>query len=692
MIKLLNPNRRASRIGMLVVVGVLINISGCGGSHSVAEESAVNTRTIESQTEDVGFTESPSTGEAGATDSAPEEAPSGAYTRIPDYPRIKTAPLQYIDSTSGHRMGVRVTLPANEDGTPAEGPFPVILIQSAYNIGLMSLMPLPGGVLLGAPDPFMVRRGYAMVAVDVIGGGTSEGGWEMLGEEEQSGYGDVVDWIQQQAWANGDIGVAGASYMAITSLFTAQQRPDDIKAIFASVPMGDPLRGTVGTGGILNGVFMSTWMTLTHLTSTQNLITMLLHPELMDIIMGSTQRHVDQVDHYYLPVIEKAINGDPVFSYDGEFWRVRSPIENIDRIQAPTFIMGALDDIFQRDEPLIYEALKDRVDARLMIFNGDHIGHFMQALPGTEKTDPILNLVLQWFDKHLKGMDSGTERIPAVTQYVKGYKNGNWQGFASTTDWPHPAAEPDRWYLHGDGSLNQQAPFDQETTRVMTQPEFAGYDYGKSADGGFVHLDFTLNDGTRCSPSYVQWTLGSAGIARSPKCFRDTAQLEREALNYETEAMTEAYYINGPIQADLFVSSTARDAVVSVRIDEVTPQGRVIPLSNGLLLASARALDESRSRYLYGEMVQPYHYFTQSTEQLLVPGEVVKMHVEVFPTSALIRKGNKLRVSISPSNQAQGILNLPRRELARDGVTSIHNSAEYPSSVVLLSVPVSELN
>ncbi len=78
--------------------------------------------------------------------------------------------------------------------------------------------------------------------------------------------------------------------------------------------------------------------------------------------------------------------------------------------------------------------------------------------------------------------------------------------------------------------------------------------------------------------------------------------------------------------------------------------------------------------------------------QLLVPGDVVKMQIEVFPTSALIRKGNKLRVSISPSNQAQGLLNLQRRELTKDGVTTIHTSPEYPSSVVVLKVPNSELN
>ena len=229
-------------------------------------------------------------------------------------------------------------------------------------------------------------------------------------------------------------------------------------------------------------------------------------------------------------------------------------------------------------------------------------------------------------------------------------------------------------------------------TRNMAQPEFVDYDIGKSDDGGLLRLNFTIKDGTKCSPSYVQWTLGGAGVTKAPICFRDTGKLEQDALNYETTAMEQDYYINGPIQADLFVSSTVQDAVVSVRVDEVTPKGQVNPLTNGLLLASARAVNETRSRFVMGEMVQPYHYFTESMAQLLVPGEVVKMQVEIFPTSALIRKGNKLRISISPSNQAQGLLNLPRRELTKGGITTIHNSPQFPSSVVLLAVPTSELN
>ncbi|MFZ5600963.1 MAG: CocE/NonD family hydrolase, partial [Pseudomonadota bacterium] len=391
---------------------------------------------------------------------------------------------------------------------------------------------------------------------------------------------------------------------------------------------------------------------------------------------------------------EKALNGDPEVTYDSPFWRTRSPIENIDKIKAPTLIFGALNDIFQRDEPLLYEKLKqNNVDTRLMIYNGDHVGHFVQGFLGVNKLGPMPFLLLQWFDHHLKGIDSGVESIPPVTQYVKNHADHLLNGFSTTTDWPHPEAAPERWYLHGDLSLTQDAPVEEEPVNTMEVAPFATIEYGKSEDGSLLIFNVEPNDGTKCSASYHQWTLGIAGVASFNKCYRDNRELEADALNYETALMEEDYYINGPLQADIWISTTAHEAVLSVRVDEVTANGRTVkPLTNGLLLASARRVDESRSRFMNGEMIQPYHYLTEDAVEPVVPGEVFKMQVEIFPTSAIIRKGHKLRVSIAPSNDAQGMLNLPRQELAKDGVTSIHNSPDYPSSIVLPIVPLSALN
>lgn len=639
-------------------------------------------------------------GNNGGTDnSGGGEVAIKPYDREADYPGMVTLPLQFFTTSTGKKISLLVTLPADEKGNAVTGPFPVILVQTAYNINAVSAplskLPVGGGALVAAPDTYLVQRGYATVTVDTLGTGASDGGWEMLGEDEQAAYGDTVDWVLKQPWSNGKLGVAGASYMAISALFSAESRPDSIQAVFATVPMGDAYRGTVSTGGMLNGVFMSTWLTLTATLTKNNNGTMAKYPEYYDQIKAATKEHIDQIDNYYLPIAHRALDGDPELTYDGNFWRVRSPIEKIDNIKAPTFIIGATNDIFQRDEPLLYERLrKNNVDTRLVIYDGDHVSNFVQELAGNDTVAPVTNLMLQWFDKYLKGMKTGIDKIPPVTQYVKGYSDSNQnKAFSTTTAWPHPKATAERWYMHGDMSLTQVAPTGDEATHSMTTPEFSEITLKKSPGGTQLDFDVKPKDGTRCSISYRQWTLGIASATNPAPCYADNAVLESSALNYETAAFSENYYINGPIQADIWADTTATEAVVSVRVDEVAADGSFVkPLTNGLLLASARAVDESRSRFMNDEMVQPFHPFTQEAELPVIPAVAMKMQIEVFPTSALIRAGNKLRVSIAPSNESQGLLNTPRQAKAMGGITTIHNSEAFPSSIVLPIVPLSELN
>ena len=481
--------------------------------------------------------------------------------------------------------------------------------------------------------------------------------------------------------------------MAISSLIAAQRRPDAVKAVFASLPMGDAMRGTVGIGGMLNAVFMTTWMSLTHNLSTQNLQTVLVNPQHAATLNAATREHIEQIDLFHLPMINDALDNDPTYNYDGAFWRVRSPIENIDKIKAPTFLMGALHDIFQRDEPLLYEALKKNgVDTRLAIYDGTHLINFVKTHVGNTQVPPVDYLLLQWFDKYLLGVDTRTEDIPAVVQHIKNYPSEDTpeqfrnDSFATATDWPHPLAYAERWYLHDGGSLTRYPPEFEEDGAFMENPEHpVGYGFKK---GAFLNFEFQINDGTKCSRSFDQWSLG---MQLPQTCFWNSENIEQERILFESEEMSEDYYINGPIQADIWIESTVTEAVVAVQVEEVSAR-RSQPITNGQLLASSRAVDESRSRFMDGEMIQPYHYFTQEHNQPLVPGEVVKMQIEIFPTSALIRKGHKLRISISPSNQAQAILNYPRQAMAEGGITRIHMSPDFPSSVVLPVVPTSILN
>ena len=677
-------------------------LSGCNGKSPSSSSSTTNSSRSVSPTNSTSTDANNNDTDKNVNAHAKQIIYTKPYERDEEYPATVSLPMQYITASSGKKLAVHVTLPASKEGVAANGPFPVILVQTGYNMTIMEdaipLVPIGNTPkeFLALPDPYVVKRGYVHVAVDVLGTGASEGGWQLIDAKEQAAYIDALDWVLKQPWSDGNIGLAGASYMAITALFTAAERPDAVKAIFADVPMGDAYRGVGSTGGMLNALFLGTWITITEITSVTNILTTGAYPELKDQIASATKEHINQIDSYYLPLYHKALEGDPEITYDGDFWKVRSPIYKINKVKAPTFITGANNCIFQRDEPRLYEMLKaNNVYARLVMYDGDHISNFAQQAISNNKVGPAPRMMLQWFDKYLKGLNSGVETIPPVTQYVKGYSEDPSQSFAATSAWPHPKASIDRWYLHGDMTLTQRAPSEEEVSHAMTVPEFEDVSLTKSKGGQLLNFSFNPKDGTRCSISSRQWTLGVISTTNPAPCYADSTELEQQesTLNFETAPFSQPYYINGPIQADVWIDTSVTEAVLSVRVDEVAGDGSFVkPLTDGLLLASARAVDNTRSRLINNTMVQPYHPFTQDAELPVMPGEVMKMQVEIFPTSALIRVGNKLRISIAPSNQAQGVLNNPRKEKAIGGVTTVHIAKEYPSSVVLPIVPLSELN
>src|SRR5690606_11468746 len=208
-----------------------------------------------------------------------------------------------------------------------------------------------------------------------------------------------------------------------------------------------------------------------------------------------------------------------------------------------------------------------------------------------------------------------------------------------------------------------------------------------------VYAHPTLNDGSKCSSSYDQWSLGIAGILGG-ECYTTSNKVEadQKAAIFETAPQAADLYINGPIQADVWVTTTRTDAALAVRVDSVSPDGVATPITTGLQSVRFRAVDNSRSRFANGVMIQPWHPLTAPSAQAVVPGQPTLVPVEIFPNAALIRAGHKLRIAISASNQAQGVWALPNQSNAAGNVTTILNSAQHPSSIVLPVVPTSALN
>lgn len=626
------------------------------------------------------------------------EASWSHYDRAAEYPSVRSLPVQYITTSTGEKLSVRVSVPANSKGEPASGKFPVILTQTAYrnDVGhiLGSIVRGDTTLMIGGQDDYMIRRGYINVNVDALGTGMSTGEAQLIGELEQQAYAETVQWVQQQPWFNGRMGLAGTSYLAITSLLTAAQQHPSVKAVFASVPMGDAYRSVVGPGGLMNAQFLSIWLPLTHGLSVGalNAVEQLLQPQLASTIKLANQQHLNAIESWYLPTVKDGLAGKAgMATDDGVFWSVRSPLESAHQLKVPTFLVGGANDIFQRDVPLLYEQVKRKVDAKLLVLPGTHIGSLLKLLAGSEGVPKGRFLLLQWFDHYLKGMDTGADTMPNVTQYVQGYGTDAEPRFARATDWPHPQMTAQRMYFRNGNSLSTQAPSSMEATASVLEPRGAEVLVENRDDS--LKVDLTIHDGSKCSSSYRQWTMGLKGLLPW-SCYASNNQVDtaQKAAIYETPTLTADLYLNGPIQADVWITTTHTDAALAVRLASVSPSGVATPISTGLMSARYRAVDKGRSRYVNGVMLQPWHPFTVASTQAVVPGQPMLVPVEIFPNAALIRAGHKLRVVISASNQVQGVWPRPNQANANGNTTVILNSAEHPSSIVLPVVPRSSLN
>jgi len=646
--------------GLAAAVAASVLLAGCGNSSPVSGHGAGDgTGDATDATATSGWT---SLGTRKTDSRANRPIPANADDRWSDYdppavyPKKLADANQYITMDDGIRLAATVAWPADADGVVPAQPLPVILTLTGYSKDNGTLVPI-----LGSANPYFVEHGYIHVIVDTRGTGRSDGQWTAFSERDQQDYRQVVDWVVQQPWCDGHIGMYGASYLGITSELTAAKGHPAVKAAYViAAPLGDAYRDVPVVGGEGSFGFLTIWMSVIGVLGTVNTS---VYQDPAQFLQASLQHATGFLLNFQLPTLLRALAGDPETVYDTDFWAVRSPVEQAANIQVPVFIVSGLHDVFQRGAPRFYDALKDHTTAKLLMGPWAH-GDTANGVGLPAGDIPVFDhTALMWFDRYVKGLDSGAERLPNVTQWVWGAER-----YVTNSDWPHPQARAQRLYLHGDKALSAALPAAGDAPRSIVQQPLNGL----------------------CSQSASQVSLGILGKVPL-SCFTDDNVANALEVVYETAPMDQDFYIDGPIQADLWISTTAQDAGLTVRVSDVGPDGNAFNLANGLQMASQRAVDPAKSRYLDGQMIQVWHPFTQAAKQTVGSGNLVQVAVEVFPTSALIQQGYKLRVSVGASNFPYGLPTAPDLLASLTGVLSVHSDAEHPSSVVLPVVPASAL-
>jgi len=169
-------------------------------------------------------------------------------------------------------------------------------------------------------------------------------------------------------------------------------------------------------------------------------------------------------------------------------------------------------------------------------------------------------------------------------------------------------------------------------------------------------------------------------------------------LAYRTAPFENPLCLGGPLSFTLFAASSQIDTLWFINLLDVPKEGRAVPLSRGLLRASFREIDETRSK-----PGQPWHPFTRM--QPLEPGRVYEFQIELRPVFHTFKVGHRLELTIA-SEDIQ--FNNPLRHIDVQLLpwpveNSVQHSARYPSHLLLpvlderpekqsMAAPVSEID
>jgi predicted acyl esterase len=104
-----------------------------------------------------------------------------------------------------------------------------------------------------------VPHGYVVIQVDARGSGKSPGFLDPRSPREMTDYYDCIEWAAVQPWANGNVGLLGISYYAVTQWRVAALQPPSLKAICPWEGWVDYYRDSSHQGGILASGFANYW-------------------------------------------------------------------------------------------------------------------------------------------------------------------------------------------------------------------------------------------------------------------------------------------------------------------------------------------------------------------------------------------------------------------------------------------------
>ena len=492
---------------------------------------------------------------------------------------------------------------------PAEpGRYPVLIAASPYPRQIQDLGAPMGFIEAGASD-FFVPRGYVHIIANCRGTSGSEGTFGFFdGQERQDMY-DLVEWAAAQSWSNGNVGMIGISYFAMTQMEAAVERPPHLKAIMPVAGTFD-LYDSAMHHGLVSSSFITPFLYMIGMTSSRT--NKLWRSTLLKAVgkllrMPSIHKKFEHMNGEEAMTGLKALlklHHDP-HPWD-DLWRAivaehplrdawwddRNLLPLLDRIDIPVYLGCDWQNV-----PL---HLPSTFPAFNGLTNSPHVQVAMMGAHGLSWPWESLHVeALAWFDHWLKGSNTGVLEGPKF-RYVLPGEDNKWH---TTNEWPLPETTYQPFALRADGGLSE-------------------------TEGESGHR--TL------------FTLGS-GVNRPRPSETDPAS----SLVWDSDPLDANLDIVGDIELQLAAICTAPDTAWIAVLQDISPDGTLYNVTAGYLRAGLRQVDESESRI--GAPVLPCRVFEG------VPvGEMVNYRVPLVANARRFKIGNRLRLIITSDDQTPG--------------------------------------
>lgn len=592
-----------------------------------------------------------------------------------------------IPMRDGVRLAMDLYFPAHY-GRRVPGEFPTLIERTPYD---------KSRAFLVQTAKYFARRGYVTIMQDVRGRFQSEGSWYFLAAEEAPDGYDTLEWIARQPWSDGQVGTMGLSYTTATQQALAVLRPPALKAQF-----------------LLDGGYNYFHRTLRHSGACE-----------LGVLLPYVFRMARHGGHELAdnPIAREAFERA---WRDFRSWITKLPLRpDLSPLRlAPSYERWFLDMLTTSDYTEAWkhatcnlsEHIDDYADVPVFLetsWYGHHIwatttkytellkrhktpkklliGHWTHGYDdfarswcgevdfGTEAMlDSLNDLRLRWFDRWLKGLQTGIEDVAPVRLFVMGGGSGrkNAEGrlehggaWRDEEEWPLARTQWTPWYLHANGTLRPETPTLSTSSSSYT---FNPADPVPTVGGGVQN------------PAMPQLLQGGAfdqrGRADLWVC-KDTLPLatRQDVLVFQTAPLLRDMEVTGPITVVLWIASSAVDTDFTAKLVDVYPPNEDYP--DGFAMNLTDGIQRVRYRNGYAQA------------ELMTPGEMYQITLELQATSNLFKAGHRLRLDISSSNFPRFDVNpntgeppgRSRRTMVAHN--TVYHDATHPSHVVLPVIP-----